>query len=179
MITDFNLIMFFRSFSELCPQIALEETRTFTILKEGELPSGTYILAESYCNQPDCDCRRVMLTVYREETGEIEAVVAYGWESREFYRRWTSWEPDEREVSCLKGPMLNPMSQQSPLAPVILKFIAEVILADFDYVERLKRHYRIFKQNLAPEEILWRKSRRRKKRLKQSKGFQIKKSEDN
>jgi hypothetical protein len=171
--------MFFSSFSELCPKIALEETRTFTILKEGELPSGTYILEETYCNQPDCDCRRVMLTVYREETGEIEAVVAYGWESREFYRRWANWEQDEREVSCLKGPMLNPMSQQSPLAPAILKFIAQVILADQDYVERLKRHYRIFKQNLASEKFLWRKSRRRKKRLKRSQGFQIKKSEDN
>jgi hypothetical protein len=41
--------MFFSSFSELCPQIALEETRTFTILKEGELPLGTYILEETYC----------------------------------------------------------------------------------------------------------------------------------
>ena len=75
--------------------------------------------------------------------------------------------------------MLNPMSQQSPLAPAILKFIAQVSLADVDYVERLKRHYRIFKQKLASEEFLWRKSRRRKKRLKRSQGFQIKNSVDN
>ena len=93
-------------------------------------------------------------------------------ESREFYRRWAKGELNEPEVSRLKGPILNPMSQQSPLAPAILKFIAQVILADLDYVERLKRHYRIFKQNLDPGVFLSRKSRRRKKRLKRSQGFQ-------
>ena len=171
--------MFFSSFSELCPKIAEEETRTFTIFADGELPSGTYILDEAYCNKPDCDCRRVMFNVYREETLELEAVVAYGWESSQFYHRWLNGEADEREIQMMKGPILNQMSEQSPLARGILKFIDQVILADKDYVERLKRHYKIFKQNLAPGEFFLRKSGRRSKRVKGSKGFQTKKFKGN
>ncbi len=72
----------------------------------------------------------------------------------------------------MKGPILNGMSEQSLLAPAILKFIDQVILADPDYVERLKRHYKIFKQILAPEEFLLRKSGRKTKRRKGRKGFQ-------
>ncbi len=50
-------------FQERFPKIADKETRAMTILNNPELPSDTYGLIEVYCDELDCDCRRVFLNV--------------------------------------------------------------------------------------------------------------------
>jgi hypothetical protein len=50
-------------FQERFPKIADKETRAMTILNNPELPSDTYGLIEAYCDELDCDCRRVFLNV--------------------------------------------------------------------------------------------------------------------
>ena len=39
-------------------------------------------------------------------------------------------------------------SPQTPLAPALLKLVKEVLLQDEAYVERIKRHYRMFREKL-------------------------------
>ena len=51
---------------------------------------------------------------------------------------------DPKTIEDLKGPVLNLTSSQSKLAPALLKQI-KVVLQDKDYIERLKRHYHLFK----------------------------------
>ena len=56
--------MSFVPFVYLFPGQGEDETRTFIILHHPSLPSDEYALAESYCADPDCDCRRVLMYVF-------------------------------------------------------------------------------------------------------------------
>ena len=69
----------YEPFYERFPEVAEKETRTITIFNDPELPAGEYGLIEAYCNEPDCDCRRVFLNVCSWQRGERIAVIAYGW----------------------------------------------------------------------------------------------------
>lgn len=136
--------MIYQSFHDYWPDIAESETRCLTIFNDAELPPGTYVFIESYCNDPRCDCRRVFLSVYHCEKREFLAVIAYGWESQTFYAKWMG-DDDPETIQGLKGPCLNLSSPQSPLAPVLLRKL-NLILDDKNYVEKLKRHYKMFKK---------------------------------
>jgi hypothetical protein len=73
-------------------------------------------------------------------------VVAYGWESPDFYARWGSG--DERDIAEMIGPVLNLFSPQSQFAPAILAFSRNTLLRDEGYVARLKRHYALFREKV-------------------------------
>ena len=129
-------------------EIAEKETRTVTIMREDDIiPKGDYGLIEMYCDDPDCDCRRVFLYVISSLRDDVEAVIAYGWESAAFYARWLG-DDDPRALDELRGPVLNLGSPQSRLAPAILELVKNVVLQDHAYVERLKTHYRLFRDGI-------------------------------
>ena len=130
-------------FYDKFPDIAEKETRRLTVLNLPDLPPGEYVLVEAYCDEPGCDCRRVFFQVIEWRTLQLKAVIAYGWESREFYADWFGMN-DPESIRELQGPALNMTSVQSPLAPALLNHLG-VILQDRQYVERLKQHYALFK----------------------------------
>ena len=136
--------MHYAPFHEYCPKDAESETRSIAVVNDPDLPAGDYALLESYCQDPDCDCRRVFLCVRSRR--RVEAVIAFGWESRNFYARWMG-SRDPRDIDQFKGPCLNLMSPQSDLAPALLRAVQDV-LEDASYVASLKRHYAMFKQAL-------------------------------
>jgi hypothetical protein len=75
---------------ELLPEVADRETRSITV-KQGNhfsLPVGEYGLVEMYCNDEDCDCRRVIIMVIKRDVKKPVAYISYGWESLDFYATW-------------------------------------------------------------------------------------------
>lgn len=146
---------------EKCPEVAKEETRQISIQNEGgKLPKGRYLLFELFCTDPECDCRRVFLNVRHVESEQLMAVIAYGWEDREYYREWFAGDVPGNEslleerpnmLDELKGPALNTGSLQSELAPALLEKV-ESVLEDDDYVNRIERHYRMFKDAIEEED---------------------------
>ncbi len=56
-------------FMEKFPELAAAETRSARVAGHESLPDGDYGFFELYCNEPGCDCRRVIVTVLREDTG--------------------------------------------------------------------------------------------------------------
>ena len=86
--------MFYAPFSEYFPKIAEEETRVITILPDTNqlLPVGQYVFLEMFCNEPDCDCRRVYFYVISTNPknrmlsllmdGRIQAFMPNGWAAR-------------------------------------------------------------------------------------------------
>lgn len=136
--------MSYQPFYELFPEIAEKETRTLTAINHPRLPADDYALIESYCNEPDCDCRRVFFNVASRRRHKIEAVITFGWESEKFYREWLGFD-DPHALKQLKGPALNDSSPQFELAPALLQEIT-FVLKDKNYVDRLKRHYHMFKE---------------------------------
>ncbi len=140
----------YASFHHYFPEIAEKETRTMTIIRDDDvIPKSSYGLVELYCNDPDCDCRRVFFDIYDWERGKSMAVIAYGWESAEFYRKWLRRD-DPETIRELQGPILNFGSPQFKFAPAFLKLVKGVVLSDPVYIERLKSHYQVFKEKVDP-----------------------------
>jgi hypothetical protein len=141
--------MRFIPFDSLFPEVAKKETRTLLVERSPDgLPRDEYAFLEMYCDERGCDCRRVFFTVFSETKMRPLAVIAWGWESLKFYRKWAPYDPDPELVQELKGPVLNMGSPQSVYAPALLDLCREVLLADPQYVERIKRHYAMFREKI-------------------------------
>ena len=56
-------------FAERFPELGARETRSVTAIHRPDLPDGEYGFLELYCDEPGCDCRRVMIDVLRPESG--------------------------------------------------------------------------------------------------------------
>lgn len=140
MKVDQGMVPFYTKF----PKLAEKETRCIIIMDEREgLPFGEYFLLESYCNDPECDCRRVFINI--QHKGEILATIGYGWESLDFYENWIG-EPDM--ASDVKGPTLELTGFHTEHSEVLLKLFKKLMLRDKVFIERLKRHYNLFKKKL-------------------------------
>lgn len=107
-------------FFQRFPLLAARETRWLTVTGRKELPDGTYGFIELYCDEPHCDCRRVMVVVLRPETGtdKLWATINYGWESVEFYQQWAGAPAWDRAL--WQGPFLDPLGTQTQYSPVLL-----------------------------------------------------------
>lgn len=143
--------MHYELFYDRLPQIAEGETRSLLVLNDPDLPEDEYGLLEAYCRDPDCDCRRVFFNVLSKRRKKIVAVIAYGWESKKYYKKWLGASYPEAR-SELKGPALNTASSQSELSSALLEKV-KLVLQDKNYVERLKRHYALFKESVAREAL--------------------------
>ncbi len=136
-----EMIPFYERFREL----AFREMRSVTIRGERDLPDGEYGFLELYCGDPHCDCRRVIIDVVTPTTGsKIWATINYGWESLEFYAKWMGNKELARTCYGATLDMLNPQTQYSSALLELFKSV----LQDRAYVERLKRHYWLFKSDL-------------------------------
>ena len=136
----------YQLFHDLFPDMAGKETRTITVFGDRSktgLPPGEYAFCEMFCNEPGCDCRRVFFYVMASFRKRCEAVIAWGWESPEFYANWFHHD-DPEVIADLMGPCLNIGSPRSELAGPILDLARSVLLKDQAYVERIKRHYQLF-----------------------------------
>jgi hypothetical protein len=143
-------------FDEHFLELAESETRVITISPGGVsgLPGDSYVFRELFCNERGCDCRRVFFSVISESQKRTEAIVAYGWETKAFYAKWMG-NADLATLVEMQGPILNPGSPQSPLAPAILQLIEEVLLKDSAYLNRVKRHYALFRQTIEGGKLKW------------------------
>jgi hypothetical protein len=152
-------------FDEYFRELAEAETRVITVLPAASdgLPPDTYAFRELYCNERGCDCRRVFFSVLSEGQKRTEAVIAYGWETKAFYAKWMG-NADLATLVEMQGPILNVGSPQSSLAPAILRLTEEVLLKDSAYLERIKRHYALYRQKIEGGKLKW-------KAKDKSKGF--------
>jgi hypothetical protein len=86
----------------------------------------------------------VVIQVLRPETGmsKVWATIGYGWESVDFYQRWGGAHSDPVEM---KGPYLDPFNAQTEYSSALLDLF-RVVIDSPGYVERLQRHYQMFKE---------------------------------
>lgn len=134
-----GMLAFFERFGDL----AFEETRVVTVPPGKALPAGVYGLLEFYCTDDDCDCRRVIIRIVSENSADkVCATISYGWEDAAFYRKWS---PGTEGAAEWFGPTLDPLNSQSAHAGAFLSLFKHVVLQDKSYVDRLKRHYTMFK----------------------------------
>jgi hypothetical protein len=137
-------------FSKRFPELGPQETRVLCFEEDGEFPRGRYALAESYCEEANCDCRRVLLTVVEESTPDkVWASISYSWDPPAGF----SAESKEEALGATpSGAFLDPLYPQSEPAAEFLDLFEWMIARDPAYVERLKRHYAMFKAALSATE---------------------------
>ena len=137
--------MTFAPFYQLFPEIAAEETKSITFFGDnGE--EDIYYLADAYCTDPECDCRRVFFYVLQEGSPNPLTVVTWGWESRAFYRRWFPSADDEM-LNDLVGPSFNYGSPRF-LGDERIFDAVKSLVKTIGYKSRIKRHYALYKEKL-------------------------------
>jgi len=120
-------------------QRAFKEMRTVIVMKGESLPAGPYGLLELYCDEVDCDCRRVLFHVIRPDTGEkVWATINFGWETPEYYRKWSR---DGEMANEMASASLEPLAPQTKYSAELLRLFADYVQPDAAYVTRLKKHY--------------------------------------
>jgi hypothetical protein len=80
---------------------------------------------ESYCDDPACHCRRVLLSVVGRRAMTALASIGYGFD------RDGEWA----------GPFLDPLNPQSRHGDALLEVVRQHALTDSAYVARLEAHY--------------------------------------
>ncbi|MDW7728337.1 MAG: SEC-C metal-binding domain-containing protein [Candidatus Methanoperedens sp.] len=75
---------------------------------------------------------------------DILATINYGWESPKFYKKWMGAAADSDMIKMMTRPILEISCRQTEYANHFLELFEEVI-KDKDYVDRLARHYFLFK----------------------------------
>jgi len=139
-------------FSKRFPKVGPRETRLLCFVDDGVFPRGKYGFHESYCEEEGCDCRQVLLTVIEESSpGKIWASISFGWRALELF---TKAELDARGATP-SGAFLDPHYPQSEHADEFLDLFESVLARDPAYVERLKRHYAMFKASPSPWTHSW------------------------
>lgn len=117
--------MLLRAFDDLFPS-RVNELLAFDIAENDLLPEGPYLVSESYCIDPTCDCRRVLLAVRAGDAPPRQvATITY------------TFEPPDDEPRVL----LEPGKPQSEMASPLLELIEDVLAKDRDYRNRLEEHY--------------------------------------
>jgi hypothetical protein len=119
-VTEYGLTPFVRLF----PSQGVAESRVMTLHGHPVVPDDEYALMEWYCDDPKCDCRRVMLRVFGRWQEATVASISFGFDR-------------DHELA---GPFLDPLNPQSEYAAALLELV-EGVLEDPAYVRRLKAHY--------------------------------------
>jgi hypothetical protein len=120
-------------FHALFPDVARDECRTVTLLAVGNPTSRTFLFVEFYCNEPACDCRRVILNVI--DTGKQQHVATIN----------HAFEPPKPPFEDEGQTFLDPLNPQSPASEELLDLFKGMIAGDAEYRARLERHYQMWK----------------------------------
>jgi hypothetical protein len=122
------------TFHTLFPDEADTGYGTVIPVSRAGLPKRPFCFVESYCVEPECDCRRVMLSVIDSETDEQVATINYG------------FEPPEPPFDDEPQWFLDPLNPQSKLSDSFLDLFEYMIEHDRSYHDRLVRHYEMWKR---------------------------------
>jgi hypothetical protein len=102
-------------------------------IKSG-LPRRPFVFVEAYCVEAGCDCRRVMLIVVAEDTGEQVATINY------------AFEPPESPFDEFGQCFLDPLNPQSALSEGLLGVFEDLLEHDGSYHDDLVRRYETWKR---------------------------------
>ena len=115
---------------------AYKAERIKLIVKDEEgLLDGEYHLIESFCSNPDCDCRNVYLRFFTTppEAKEL-AAINYGWGSREYYE-----ENSHDRNAATKMRAVHIVDASTPELGHAFLRIAKKMLEDANYQRKIKK----------------------------------------
>jgi hypothetical protein len=127
---DFGL----KAFHEFFPEIAESENRVFWSKDRRPPAREPYQMIEYFCDDPSCDCNRVVIGVLDREKSERGTILSVGFA---FDRN----DPDA-------GPYIDPLNPLTSEGRSIFPIVENMLETDLEYVARLKRHYDLVKRKV-------------------------------
>ena len=117
---------------------------TFTD-KTSIMPLGQYGFVQMYCDDLRCDCRRVLFHVMKDDVRH--ALVGYGWDNVEFYRKWFRGNATKRKIEMFMGPALHDGICDFVYSALFVNIVNEM-LSDIKYKNRIIQNYKLFRNML-------------------------------
>ena len=108
-----------------------------SIKQSPQLPDGEYSFIDTYCTDPDCDCRKTMVQVMLD--GKLVSVINYGWESANFYESWMGSSAKDNPMPSMHGASIDITSPDLVSRDGMLGLFS-ALLNDI-WVAKFKRHY--------------------------------------
>lgn len=113
-----------------CPDLAREETKVVELaFGSGRSPTPVAFV-ERFCDESDCDCRRVTLQLVDLDSREELASVGMDFEETE---------------AGVDRPVYFERTSRGDIEAHLLRAVVEGYVVHTDYPERLRRHYRMFR----------------------------------
>jgi hypothetical protein len=113
------------------------QVRTVSIKQSPQLPDGEYSFIDTYCADPECDCRKTMIQVMHN--GKLVSVINYGWESATFYENWMGSSAKHNPMPKMHGASIDITSPDLVKMDGILALF-NALLNDI-WIAKFKRHY--------------------------------------
>ena len=113
------------------------QVRTVSIKQSPQLPDGEYSFIDTYCADPECDCRKTMIQVMLN--GKLVSVINYGWESAHFYESWMGSSAKDNPMPSMHGASIDITSPDLVSRDGMLGLF-NALLNDI-WVAKFKRHY--------------------------------------
>ncbi len=140
------------AFHAVLPDLAQREVRCIHVSDEPGLfpspglPAGEYAFAEFYCEDLNCDCRRVFIQVLaRDQRDQVLASINYGWEDEAFYRQKMSYDPEA--PAQVVNASLDPLNTQSVYSADLLRIFQQQVREE-SYRLRLGRHSQLCRDEI-------------------------------
>lgn len=118
-------------FEAYCPDIAGDETKVVELAFGSDSRPRTVAFVERYCDEQECDCRRVTLQLL--DVDHDEELAAVGWD----------FDADRGADGRL---VYFERTSRGGIEAHLLRAIVEGYIVHTDYSERLKSHYREFRR---------------------------------
>lgn len=128
------------SFFDTFPELIAKEFRNIFINNHPVIPAGNYAFDEFYCQRLNCDCRKVMIRIITNNPYKIWAIINYGWESKEFYKKWFGGPEGDDYYKLMSGVSLEP-HPNGAVTNALLEIFKEVLNNDIAYAKRIESHY--------------------------------------
>ncbi len=113
------------------------QVRTVSIKQSPQLPDGEYNFVDTYCADPNCDCRKTMIQVMHN--GNLASVINYGWESAAFYKNWMGSSDKDNSMPKMHGASIDITSPDLVSADGVLALF-NALLNDM-WIAKFRRHY--------------------------------------
>lgn len=113
------------------------QIRSVRIEQSPHIPDGEYGFVDTYCIDPECDCRKTMIQVIHED--KLVSIINYGWESKSFYDKWMGEEITEPHAA-MSGASVDISSPNLVEENAIIALFNTLL--NEKWIEKFKTHYR-------------------------------------
>lgn len=151
--------MKFSSFFDAFPELVDTEFRNIFVMENSgheHIPPGNYAFLEFFCEDINCDCRKVIINIVSVDPVKLWARFDYVWESEEFYKKW--YGGDDIFYMPMSGVTYD-FPENDLVQMEFVSTFKKIIKFDTHYAKRIEKHYSMFKEHISNKQKMKREAK--------------------